>query len=242
MEKVINLQMGIFGNFSDIKPNIELASKIGDSLLGDGFIPSTINVNMINPNTKKMEIDTRFQMISNDRNWAITYLQDRIDINYNNNDGSYLSFEEIVDKAIDLCEKSFSSIKTVSGYRVALSGNFVLNKLEGEEKKKFVRRFINPPSFYKNELIEWNVRYNSPIKIRIQKELKDCNFIVQLGDFIEVNNITNKKDVRTILYIDINTSHKKIDNTFSYRDLIFFVSKAFPLAKQAIDDIEEGTH
>ena len=83
MDKVLNMQVSLFGSFINIKFETEIVIKLLTALKDDGFVPGSVDVASVDIPTGKMTVDSRMQMISPNKTWSIVFLPERIDFNYN---------------------------------------------------------------------------------------------------------------------------------------------------------------
>ena len=63
MEKVLVFQLSLFGSFINIQPNLQITNNLVGHLRGEGFVPATIEVNIVNPATKQIQSESRLQTI-----------------------------------------------------------------------------------------------------------------------------------------------------------------------------------
>ena len=54
MESVLNHQLSLFGSFINIKPKNDIVMQLLTNLQGDNFIPGTVDIAMIDANTKQI--------------------------------------------------------------------------------------------------------------------------------------------------------------------------------------------
>jgi len=88
VDKVLNLQMSLFGSFINIKPETDIVINLLTSLKEDKFIPGSADIASVDLKTGKMNVESRMQMISPDKTWSIVFLPERIDFNYNYQEGT----------------------------------------------------------------------------------------------------------------------------------------------------------
>ena len=65
MDKILNYQVSLFGQFMNIKPEQTLINKLL-SILKD-FLPGVTNVSSINILTNQIQVEERMQFVSSDR-------------------------------------------------------------------------------------------------------------------------------------------------------------------------------
>ena len=98
MDKVLNFQTSLFGNFADIKPDTKTILNLLTCLQEEDFIPGSFEVNKIDMQTGKLTTESRLQLVSTDRAKSIVFLEERIDFNYNFNDKTSI-FKSILSRS-----------------------------------------------------------------------------------------------------------------------------------------------
>ena len=53
MDKILNLQVSLFGRFIDIKPKTDIILKLLTNLQEEAFIPGTVDLAVLDPMTKE---------------------------------------------------------------------------------------------------------------------------------------------------------------------------------------------
>ena len=241
MDKILNFQLSMFGSFINIKPNNEITMRLMTNLQEEHFVPGTVDVAVVDPVSKRINSESRLQMVSEDKFWNIVFLQERIDISYSylGGDDYYREFESVFQHAIRLLEKSFAVFPDTIGNRIAVNGKILLDEKNENEREKFIKRFSVPFSVYGGtEISEWNLRFNSKTLIEVAEEVvESCNNIIELGDIIGIENGQLKK--RILVTLDINTLPENKNLRFTYRNLIFLASKVKIMMENTMREIEE---
>ena len=169
MDRILNLQVSLFGSFIDIKPETNIILNLMTALKEESFIPGTVDLAVLDPTTQKITTDSRIQMISKDRTYSIVFLEERIDFNYN-----FQPDTKAIKKVTDiyryignLIVKVFSVFPKITGNRIAFNGKILLNKMTNEEMYDFMHKFSSPLSIYKDKKLEqWIVKFNSREQIK----------------------------------------------------------------------------
>ena len=107
MARLNNLQLSLFGNFINIKPQTDIVIKLLTALQVEQFIPGSADIANVDIKTGKVTLDSRMQLVSPDKTWTIVFLNDRIDFNYNFQDTTtvYKDAERVVASGKSLIEK-----------------------------------------------------------------------------------------------------------------------------------------
>lgn len=227
MEKILNYQASFFGDFSTLKATDENISIFRKKL--NDFIFMPMPMTSIDIRTNKLMVDNRIQFLSSDRNYFVTILPERVDFTYNYNPqtSSISDFKEVQKNILDyinLLEPDFSSVK---GNRIANSTIFILNSFQDKTKlNAFINKFSNKSIFYQddNDIIEWQLRYNSRRKIVANDKAENSNAIINL-------NIPNNPELNNsvLMSVDINTDPRNNSPRFIINDLSNYVQNATPV-------------
>jgi hypothetical protein len=184
MDKVLNLQMSLFGSFMNIKPETEIVIKLLTSLKEDKFIPGSADVASVDLKTGKMSVESRMQMMSPDKTWTIVFLPERIDFNYGYQSDTpvYKNIDTILTYANTLVEKVFCVFPATTGNRLALNCKLSLENMTPDDMMQFCSRFTKPLSAYSGEsFAEWSVRFNARGKYEVEEgKEEDCNRIAEM--------------------------------------------------------------
>ena len=238
MESVLNLQLSLFGSFINIKPKNDIVMQLLTNLQGDNFIPGTVDIAMIDANTKQISSESRLQMVSEDKTLNIVFLQDRIDFNYSllPNTPPIENLQTLVNNMATLIKKAFAVFASTTGNRLAFNCRFLLNKKSQDELDAFIKRFSNVPSFFQSSnTTEWNMRFNNPAEVPVRDDAKElCNRIVELG--IMQSAIDDSQSIGVAF--DINTLANNSELRFNYENLMFFANQNIDFICAALSEIE----
>ena len=224
MDKILNYQASFFCDFSTLKATEENISEFNKKLNKFVFMPMPMT--SIDLRTNKLMVDNRMQFLSPDRNYFITILPERIDFtyNYNTQTSSIADFKEVqknILSYIDLLEPILSDFK---GTRIANSTVFILNSFQDKmELNEFINKFSNKSIFYQdeNDIIEWQLRYNSRRNIVANEKAENSNAIINLY-------IPNNPELinSVLMSVDINTDPRNSSLRFVIKDLSDYVKNA----------------
>ncbi len=250
MEKVLNFQISLFGLFknlglfnNELQSVMKIVSKLTESLSVEKLIPRTFEVNNIDYVAKKINTETRLQMISTDNStWIVNFLPDRIDVNYFYPGGEeyYTDLASVFTKTKLLCKKVFEAIDVPNGMRLAVNGTFLLRDMNFKEKLSFIRYFTNiPQSFCNNIIKDWSVRYNCPININFSDKHEECNYVINLYEAIGLNSKNASFAPRMMITLDFNTLSETRELRFDSNDLLSFVDNIQPLMETKLQEIDK---
>lgn len=245
MDRVLNLQMSLFGTFINIRLETEIVIKLLTALKEDGFVPGTVDIASVDLPTGKMVVDSRMQMISPNKTWTIAFLPDRIDVCYTHQQETkiYKCIDELLPYAKELVEKVFAVFSSTLGNRIALNCRFALENMTEDDLKQFCGRFTKPLLAYSSDsYAEWSVRFNARKKIKISENIEEeCNCItemLQVENMINGENRNNSHNI--VLTMDINTMAMNLVQRFKYDDLIYFADNAASFVSVVTNEIERG--
>lgn len=244
MDKVLNLQMSLFGSFRNVRLETEIVINLLTALKDEGFVPGSSDIASVDLKTGKMTVDSRMQMISPNKTWVIVFLPDRVDFNYNYQEGTtaHKLIGDLLLYGKGLVEKVFSVFSSTTGNRLALNCKLVLENMTEDDLKQFCRRFMNPLSAYEDDsYTEWSVRFNARGNFRISEtEVEECNRITEMMQIESQNGLpVEKKDSHSIiLSMDVNTLPSNMVQRFKYDNLIFFANDAAGFVTEVTKEIE----
>ena len=164
MDRIVNMQMSLFGGFHTIKFETDIVIELLTALKDDGFVPGSIDIGTVDIRTNRIRVDSRLQLLSPDKTWVVTFMPERIDFDYNYRIGtaSYKNIDELLDYGTGLISKVFSVLNTLQGNRLALNCKYILEDPSEEVSRKLAKRFTTPFAAYEDEAFaEWTARFNS---------------------------------------------------------------------------------
>ena len=243
MDKVLNMQTSFFGSFIDIKLETEIVIKLLTALKDDGFVPGSADITSVDLKTGKMFVDSRLQLVSTDKTWSIVFLPDRIDFNYNYQQGTSVckNIDGLLITAKELIEKVFSVFSGTIGNRLALNCRFALENMTEDDLSQFCNRFTKPLSAYNQEsFVEWSVRFNSRGKCKISEDKEEeCNRITEMMQMdAQQSPIQGTDNHGVVLSIDVNTLQQNMSQRFQYNHLIRFDNEAAKFIADITKEVE----
>ena len=241
MEKILNFQVSLFGEFADFLPGTELVLPVVENLRDEGFVPATVVTSMVDSTKKQVITEPRLLLEKTDHKWQIVFLAGRIDINYVYPGGEpyFASIEEIMKEERRLGNLVFGQLHNLKGSRIAVNGHFLLHDLTIAEKQKFIKRFTIIPKIYKdNPVTEWSIRFNAPTEIEFGDKIEVCNNIIEINDILGIDTRTNKTSTRIAIGLDINTNADNRESKYTHLDIINFIEKVKLLLVTALGEIE----
>lgn len=244
MNKVLNLQMSLFGSFRNVRLETEIVINLLTVLKTEGFVPGSADIASVDLKTGKMMVDSRMQMISPDKTWVIAFLPDRIDFNYNYQEGTtaHKYIDDLLEYGKMLVEKVFSVFSSTTGNRLALNCRLAFENMTENDLKQFCKRFTKPLSAYKDDsYAEWSVRFNAHGNFKISDTgVEECNRITEMMQIENQNNLPVGTNVShsIILSMDINTLPSNMEQRFKYDNLICFVNDAAEFVAIVTKEIE----
>lgn len=224
MDKIFNYQASFFGEFSSLKSDEENIQRFLKTLEGFMFMP--VPMTSIDIRTNKLIVDNRMQFISPDKKYSITILPERIDFTYNlnNSDSIEEDFFKIQKEILNYISLLNSILSDKRGNRLANSTVFSLREFSNrQELNEFIKKFSNKNRFYedRDDIIEWQVRYNSKQEIIFNNKVENSNCIINLT--IPNNPPMNNTVLMTL---DINTEPRLNTSRFILTDLLGYIQKA----------------
>lgn len=242
VDKVLNLQMSLFGSFINIKPETDIVINLLTSLKEDKFIPGSADIASVDLKTGKMNVESRMQMISPDKTWSIVFLPERIDFNYNYQEGTtvFKNINAILAYGNTLVEKVFRVFSAITGNRLALNCKLALENMTPDDMMQFCGRFTKPLNAYNGDsFAEWSVRFNARGKCEVEEgKEEDCNRIAEMMQVENQSETENAKSI--ILSVDVNTLPSNLALRFKYENLRYFVNSASKFISEVTDEIERG--
>lgn len=219
MDKILDFQISLFGNFEDIKADNENVTILLQHF--KGYNVGFIMVTSVDLRTSRLLYDKRIQLIAQNQDIIISFLPERIDVNYKwnpsipkENDPSL-----IYDKLAPVISLLNTTFHSKLGNRVATSCNILSNKFSNETLKNFIERYSSRNNFFENEDLtsEWLLRFNSKKDLIINKTSEICNRLITMT--IPQNPQFNNQ---ILITVDINSAAENTTDRFSFGDLLVF--------------------
>jgi len=233
-------QVSIFGEFSDIVPTSETILSILNSFKGKDFIPGTVReIAKIGTGN-----EIRLQLATQNKEWLVNFLTNRIDIEKNpiEGDGDNIgNIQNFVEEAVDICKRIIKAFK-IKSYRLSLITTGMLDDMNSSKLDAIYIKLFNPISYYrKNIPFEWNFRTGANTEITIKNKKERLNVLTSLNrihGLIIHQDVTQNFD-RIEIQFDINTTHENKNQRFNINSIIEFLNQAIEIRTQLITDIKE---
>lgn len=236
MEKILNYQISLFGNFDDIKANTDtynLFTKYFPS-----FLPSVIKLAAFDMRTNAIKNDSRLQLISSDQLYSINFLPDRVDVIYNWNPTANLETDvtKISKELLEYVRNLSIVLESKTGYRLATSCNILSKENTPQEMNSIISRFSSPQNFFEqeNNTFEWSLRYNAQFDMTFASKTELTNHIVS------IEKTPNNPKNQFIVLFDINTNPQNQSLRFTFADLGIFSNEANKKIQEYIELFENG--
>lgn len=236
MSVALNYQLSVFGKFSIAPlPDVitDLMNKINTET-NEIFLPNIINNQQIEIPSNRITINANLGFVTQNQQYNIAILNDRIDVNYNKVDQSnvdlltFCAFSVKILVAIMDYFKIYSNRLAINIQRVCDFDNFEQLQLCG---KKLVR---SAAYYMDKEFAEWSMRTNSQVNIELDKHQEVLNVIT---DISSGQDITGQK-AACLFHIDINTSPQNQSMRFGKDSLPAFIENTKDIAIGLINDVE----
>ena len=236
MSIALNYQLSIFGKYN-ILPNPEtitdLMAKINQSNQ-IVFLPNLISSQQIEIPTNKITMIPNLGFITQNRQYSITILNERIDINYNRIDGTEIGIGDFYIFAENILSKIITYSDLISN-RLAMNIQYVCDALDACMIMHTGKKLLKNVAYYDDkDLSEWSMRTNSQVDIKIEDLQEKLNVITNISSGQEIS--TDKPVI--LFHIDINTLPQNQAMRFSSDSLRYFVKESQPIAEELIDDVE----
>lgn len=238
MSTGLNYQLSIFGDY-EIRPtpeNITEVMKIVNEAVDLIFLPSLITGQRIDLPDSGIRTMSNLGLVTQDQMYNIAILDDRIDINYNKQNGNFKDTD--IDDFYKMASKIITAIMNqlkVRARRLAINLQMLIDTLAEDNILELGKKMIAQPVFAENKpTLEWSSRLNVLVDIPILGKQEELNVIT------DINTARAIADQKLVLlyHIDINTFPKKTDLRFNESAIIDFLDGATPVAKQAVADME----
>lgn len=219
----INLQVNIFTNTANIKPDTSTIAKLLELFKDEGFIPNTIQE--ISPKGPVF----RLRMSSQDNRWNIVFLSKQINVEQVGvPQKTGKEVDDFLSKAKNIIEKTLGYLKQKSN-RLAFIVNAILEDKTQVELENFYNRiFIPLPTHKSNPPFEWNNRSVSRNTISIVGASEDVNIITEIyrmkGQMNDDGKITEMD--RAHLSYEFNTAPDNKETRFGASEIDVFLGIA----------------
>lgn len=236
MSVALNYQLSMFGKYSII-PSPETITALMNKINQETqkvFLPNIINSQQIEIPANRITTIANLGFITQDQQYSITILNERIDINYNKVDDSLISMKDFYDFAI-------KALYVIIGYSGVVSNRLAMNIQRVCEMESFAdlrargKALLKSATYYDDkELAEWSMRTNSQVDVQIKESQEKLNVIT---DISSGQDVTGQK-AAVLFHVDINTLPQNQNMRFGEDSLEPFVREAASIATNLITDIE----
>ena len=172
--------------------------------------------------------------VSQDQQYSINILSERIDINYNKVNDADVCMDAFYSFAI----KALSAIIDYSG---ALSNRLAMNIQQVCEMKSFSdlkmrgKSFVKTAAYYDDkDFSEWSMRTNGLVDIAVNESQETLNVITDISSGQDASG----QQAVVLFHIDINTLPQNQNMRFDKLALEPFVQNAAAIASTIIADVE----
>lgn len=239
MDKILNYQISLFGNFIDINADDEAAKSLLN--LFDDFTAGYTLLTTADFKTGQLLNTKRLQLRSKTHNLLITFMPERIDLNYQYEPfikDEVLTIDEVFKELSTLLVKFNSHFSELLGNRLATSCNILSPKYQTDKMNEIITRFSNKSIFFsENDYIsEWSLRFNSNTEYTINNASERINRLVTLS----VPQNPEYKD-QILMIIDINTIPFNQKNRFTFNNLIQFADEGKKIMDNYLKKFENET-
>ena len=236
MSIALNYQLSIFGKYT-ITPTPEtitgLMSKINQETQCT-LLPNMINSQQIEIPSNKITTVSNLGFVSQDQQYSINILSERIDINYNKVNDADVCMDAFYSFAI----KALSAIIDYSG---VLSNRLAMNIQQVCEMKSFSdlkmrgKSFVKTAAYYDDkDFSEWSMRTNGLVDIAVNESQETLNVITDISSGQDASG----QQAVVLFHIDINTLSQNQNMRFDKLALEPFVQNAAAIASTIIADVE----
>lgn len=236
MDKILNYQASLFGNFSNIRLTQDNLSKLKP--IFPDYIINAFPITAIDVRTNRLITDDRIQLISSDKQYYITFLPERIDFTYNLTveNTPIIDLTHLKNQISEIVSKLGNIFKDVKANRLANSCNFSSKKYSREDIIKEINKYSKPGIFYSDisNLCEWQIRLNTRNIASLNGKEEESNNIVTLSLSVE-----SESNYRIIGTIDINTNPRNTELRFCISDLSTYLACATKKMGEIITKIED---
>lgn len=234
MLTALNYQLSIFGKYAiTVSPETitELMGQINQETKHI-FLPNIITSQQIEISSNKITTVSNLGFVSQDQQYSIVILNERIDINYNKVTDDTVDMNIFYDVAIKALTAiiNYSNIRSnrlaMNIHQVCRIGNFNnLNKLG--------KIFVKTAAYYNDkDFSEWSLRTNAIADIAVNDIQERLNVITDISSGQDVS----EQQAAVILHVDINTLPQNQNMRFNKQALEPFVQNAKGIASTIIDD------
>jgi hypothetical protein len=236
MSTAINYQLSIFGKYA-IAPSPETITELMPKINRETqmtFLPNLINSQQVEIPSSRINIISNLGFITQDQQYSIAILNDRVDVNYNKVNETSICVE-------DFYKFATKALSTIIEYSGVASNRLAINIRQVCEMKSFSdlnargKDLLTCATYYTGkDFAEWAMRTNSQTDIQINESTERLNVITDISSGQDVTGLK----AAALFHIDINTLPQNQNMRFSKEALEPFVQSALSIAISLISDVE----
>lgn len=219
MEKILDYQVSLFGNFVDIKADDENINRM--LKVFPNYVVNFIQMSSFDIRTSRVINDKRLQLIDLSQGILISFLPERIDINYKWNPiiKGETEISEIFIKLSGTLKNLATMFPKRLGNRVASSCNLLSKKYSDSELLSIIEKYSNKNNIFdeNDSISEWLLRFNSKKEEIFNGKKELCNRLITLS---LPQNPEFKNQI--LLSFDFNSDALSPDERFLFEDLLIF--------------------
>lgn len=213
-----SIQISLFGNFTNIKPDLETMKLLTDTFQSKSIFPTVSNHQNIDMITGINSSELRVVLVTLDGRYNINILPERIDYLSKFTDTVKISDSQLsneVNSGSKILSELLSVLKIKSN-RLALNIQFIYKNIEKEDLAKIYSSNINFLEFYNQEkVIEWQLMSNARVSFEDPLFSETLNVISFVMPAMNVLTKTNG----LMLQLDVNTLQDNLDLRFESDNL-----------------------
>lgn len=219
MEKILDYQVSLFGNFVDIKADDENINRM--LKVFPNYVVNFIQMSSFDIRTSRVINDKRLQLINLSQGILISFLPERIDINYKWN--PIIKGETEISEVFIKLSGTLKNLATIFpkrlGNRVASSCNLLSKKYSDSELLSIIEKYSNKNNIFdeNDSISEWLLRFNSKKEEIFNGKKELCNRLITLS---LPQNPEFKNQI--LLSFDFNSDALSPDERFLFEDLLIF--------------------
>lgn len=246
--KIIDFQLSMFGEFTNISSDTSLIIKLLSALKDKNFLPGTLNSASIDVQTGKLTVNNKLQLYSPNKIWTISFLDNRIDFDYSYHEMEphTWSIDSLIKYGGSLIDNVFSVLDiSMKGNRLAVNSKIIFNDMTDEKLDKIGKKLVpSPTKDYKKKYTDWRLSLNSQEEISLSEGDKETyNRILEILKYSYVKNSIQTQPMspkRTILLsFDLNTLPQKTESRFTKGSLKEFSNKVRGFIENTVNSITE---
>lgn len=235
MSVALNYQLSVFGKFT-IAPLPDVITALMNKINTETqeiFLPNIINSQQIEIPSNKITTIANLGFVTQNQQYNIAILNDRIDVNYNKTDDSDVDIETFYAFSV----KALVAIMDYFGIasnRLAINIQGYVNSIVLKNALMWEKLVASAAYYDDKEFAEWSTRTNSQVSISLDERQEVLNVIT---DVSSGQDVTGQK-AACLFHIDINTAPQNQSMRFRKDSLPSFVQNAKAIATQLTGDVE----